>query len=186
MEVPTAFAERLRHTFDGRLRLRWSVREKNWHVEQKVGHGFALAPARIEEDRDDLICARDGYFHIMTITPGDRMPCPKCEYKLRVPVMEIEHLRCPYCQLKGRATRVFAGYWPLDDNLIRHLQKIDPLRGASEALAAEADRHNALLMETLVNDAVAPGLASAEERYNRMVGIAQVGRTMKENSWDHK
>lgn len=136
-----------------------------------------MPPLRIAEDRDDLIRARDGYHFVMAITPGDRKPCPSCNYKLTVPVMETVDMRCPYCQLRGRQTRVVAGFWPLNDLLIEHLRKLDPLRGASEELAAEADRRNKALMKSLEADVSNQGMAALDDNYNRLVGIQQVGYT---------
>ena len=179
MNAPTEFTERLHSTFDGRLRIRWSAAERQFHIEQKVGRAV-VAPIRIEEGRDDLIRARDGYHPVMTITPGDRTPCPECNFTLRVPVRDTADIRCPYCQLKGRTTRVVAGYWPLDDSLIEHLRKIDPLRPGSETLAEEADRRNHQRLQSAENDISNAGYAALDERYNRIVGIPQVGYTGKE------
>lgn len=170
MNAPEQFVARLESTFGGRLRIRWSVAEQCFHIEQKVGRAV-VAPIFIEESRDDLIRARDGYHPVMTVRPGDRMPCPTCSYQLHVPVLDTMDIRCPYCQLKGRQTRVVAGYWPLNDTLIEHLRKIDPLRGASQELADEADRHNKMLMRSQENDALAPGEAAFSDDYNRIVGI---------------
>lgn len=112
---------------------------------------------------------------IMAVRSGDRMPCPKCDYKLSVPVMDTVDIRCPYCELKGRATRVVAGFWPLNDRLIEHLRKIDPLRGASSELADQADVHNRVLWETAERDYSNSTYSQVEERYNRLVGIPQFG-----------
>lgn len=180
MDAPTEFTELLHKTFDGRLRIRWSASLNEFHIEQKVATGFALSPIRIDEGRDDLIRARDGYMFVMAVRTGDRMPCPECNYKLTVPVFDTADIRCPYCAVKGRHTRVVAGFWPLNDRLIEHLRKIDPLRGASDELAAEADRHNQMLLASQENDYVNHGNAAAEENYRRLVGIPMVGYTGKE------
>jgi hypothetical protein len=179
LEAPTTFTERLHEAFDGRLRIRWSVHEQQFLIEQKVGRAV-VAPIRIDEDRDDLIRARDGYHPVMVITPGDRMRCPKCHYEMRVPVRDTHDLKCQFCALSGRPTRVVAGYWPLDDSLIEHLRKIDPLRDGQDELAAEADAHNRRLIQAAENAASREGYAALDERYNRMVGIPQVGYTGKE------
>lgn len=171
--------ERLEKVFDNRLRIRWSEASKEFHIEQKVGHGFSLGMP-VSEDDDALIRARDGYHYVMSIRDGDRMPCPECGFTLRVPVRDTEDLRCGFCQLQGKTTRVVAGFWPLDDALITHLQKIDPLRGKQDEIAEAADRRNRLLVQSRENDAFAPGNAYAEEAYNRMVGIPQVGYTGRE------
>lgn len=179
MEAPSSFVDLLHRTFDGRLRIRWSVASRRWLIEQKVGHGFAVSPIQIDETRDDLIRARDGYHPVMEITLGDRIQCPQCHLELRVPVFETHDIRCGYCALKGRQTRIVAGYWPLNERLIEHLRKIDPLRDQQSELAAEADRRNRLLLKSQEDAAMAPGLAYADEAYNRLVGIPQVGYTGK-------
>jgi hypothetical protein len=179
VQAPDSFVTRLHEVFDGRLRIRFSDKEQNFHIEQKVGRAV-VAPCKIEEGRDDLIRARDGYHPVMTITPGDRMRCPSCHYDLPVPVRETVDMRCPFCAFHGRTTRIVAGYWPLDDSLIAHLQMIDPLRDGQTELAEAADRHNRMLLQSQEDAAVAPGYAYADENYNRLVGIPQVGYTGKE------
>lgn len=179
MQAPDSFVSRLHEAFDGRLRIRFSDAEQNFHIEQKVGRAV-VAPVRVDEGRDDLIRARDGYHPVMTITPGDRMRCPACHYTLQVPVRDTADVRCGFCALKGRTTRVVAGFWPLDDSLIDHLRKIDPLRDGQSELAEEADRHNRMLLQAEEDAAVAPGFAYADENFNRLVGIPQVGYTGKE------
>lgn len=184
MNAPSEFVERLERTFDGRLRIRWSERERHFVIEQRVGRAV-VAPIRIDEGRDDLIRARDGYHPVMTITPGDRMRCTVCNYTLRVPVRDTADIPCEFCALLGRSTRVVAGYWPLDDSLIEHLRKLDPLRDGQRELAEEADRHNRMLLrsaESTLSDTVT---SKAEEDYRRLVGIPMVGYSGKEDSWDH-
>jgi hypothetical protein len=184
MEAPTDFTERLDQAFGGRLRIRWSPLRQEFQIEQKVGRAV-VAPYWIDEGNDDLIRARDGYDYIMSVRPGDRMPCPSCYLPLAVPVMDTEEISCGYCRLQGRATRVVAGFWPLDtDHLIEHLRKIDPLRGAQKELTAAADRRNRLLLESMETAALAPGYAAFDDNYNRLVGIPQVGFTGKEKMWD--
>lgn len=178
MNAPDSFVARLASVFDNRLRIRWSDREGCFHIEQRVGRA-TIAPVFIDSTRDDLIRARDGFHPIMTVQPGDRMPCPECHYQLHVPVMDTWDMRCPYCETKGRSTRVVAGYWPLNDLLIEHLRKIDPLRGASTELAEEADRHNRLLLKAQEDEAFAPGFDAFDSNYNNLVGIPQTGYTGK-------
>lgn len=177
MDAPQEFVERLERMFDGRLRIRWSQSQREWHIEQKVGFG-RIPPARIDEGSDDLIRARDGYHFVMAVRQGDRMPCPKCGLTLRVPVRDTVDVHCGYCKLRGRTSSVVCGYWPLDDTLLTHLRKIDPTRDVD--LAAEADAQNVLLLKSMEDDAVAAGNAEASDLYNRIVGIPQVGYTGKE------
>lgn len=171
--------------FDGRLRIRWSQAEQQFLIEQKVGRAM-VAPIRIEDNRDDLIRARDGYHPVMTITAGDRMRCPSCHSELKVPVRETHDIKCGYCALLGRTTRIIAGFWPLDDALLDHLRHIDPLNDYQDELAEAADRHNRMLLKSQEDQVSNDGYAALEEQYNRLVGIPQVGRTMKENMWDRK
>lgn len=171
--------EQLERVFGGRLRIRWSPRLREFHIEQKVGR-MALAPIRVDEGDDDMVRARDGYWFVMSIRQGDRMPCPDCGFELKVPVMDTADIRCEYCALRGRTTRVVAGFWPLNERLIEHLRRIDPLRGEQTELAEAADRHNRLLVaskEAELSDTV---ISSGSEQYNRLVGIPQVGYTGKE------
>lgn len=184
MEAPTRFTELLREAFGTRLRIRWSQKAQEFQLEQQVGRA-ALPPIRIDEGRDDLIRARDGYDYVMSIRAGDRMPCPKCNYKIQVPIRDTHHIQCAYCKLKGRQTHVTAGFWPLDDSLIDHLRKIDPLRGAAKELTAAADRRNQARLASAERELTTHVEAVGAENFNRLVGIQQVGFSGKEHSWDH-
>lgn len=179
MEAPQTFTDRLHTTFDGRLRIRWSTAEQQFVIEQRVGRAV-VAPIRIAEDRDDLIRARDGYHPVMTITAGDRMRCPTCHYELKVPVRGTHDIRCGFCALHGRTTRVVAGFWPLDDALLTHLQHIDPLNDYQDEIAEAADRSNRMLLKSQEDQISNDGYAALEERYNNIVGIESVGFTGKE------
>lgn len=175
MHIPDVFKERLERAFDGRLRIRWSVKAREFRIEQQVGRAV-VPPVRIEEDRDDLICARDGFDYVLSVRSGDRMPCPECEWtELKVPVRGFVDIRCPYCASKGRQGRTVAGFWPLDDTLITHLQMIDPLRGASKELAAAADRRNEARLAQAERDFSNTIYAQGADHYNEMVGIPQFG-----------
>lgn len=178
MNAPTEFTKQLEQTFQGRLRIRWSSKRREFHIEQKVGR-MAPAPQRISEADDDMIRARDGYHFVMSIREGDRMPCPECGFEIKVPVMDTADIRCTYCEMTGKQTRVVAGFWPLNERLIEHLRKIDPLRGGQKELADAADRYNELLVQAAENQISNDGYAALEERYNRLVGIPQTGYTGK-------
>lgn len=177
MTIPTAFAERLKRAFGGRLRIRWSVRDREYRVEQRVGRAVT-APIRIDDDRDDLICARDGFDYVLSVRSGDRMPCPTCEWtELKVPIREFRDIRCPYCATKGKQGRTVAGYFPLDDSLITHLQMIDPLRGASKELADAADRRNAAKLASEERHLSNIVEAHGADHYADIVGIPQFSYT---------
>lgn len=179
MEAPRSFTERLEREFRGRLRIRFSDKEQEWQIEQRVGRAV-LPDARISLYDDDAIRARDGYLHVMSIRQGDRMPCPKCRYELKVPAFKTVDVACPYCKLKGRTTRVCAGYFPLEgDALIQHLRRLDPERGASLELAAEADRKNEALVASLERQSLDASYGISQD-FNRLFGIQSVGYTGKE------
>lgn len=174
-QIPDQFAQRLQDTFDGRLRIRWSHKAQEFRIEQKVGNAV-VAPIKIDADRDDLICARDGYDYVLSIRNGTRMPCPSCQFtELSVPALEFAHIRCPYCASQGRDGRVTAGYWPLEDALIDHLRKIDPLRGQTFELSKAADRKNRALLQSNENSISDIVTSKAEEDYNDLVGIPSFG-----------
>lgn len=175
MNIPTAFEEKLQSAFHGRLRVRWSVRNRQFQIEQRVGRA-SLAPIRIEADRDDLICARDGYAYVLSIAQGDRMCCPECQWKeLRVPVKEFADIRCDFCASLGKQGRVVAGYFPLDDSLIQHLKMIDPDGDYSRNLTKDIDQRNQQRELAAERDLSNTVEAGGSEHYNQIVGIPQFG-----------
>lgn len=140
MDAPKAFRTRLEREFQGRLRCRWSPRRSVWVIEEKVGRA-ALPPVRVAEEDDGMVRARDGYALVLTVTPGDRQPCPACGLTLKVPHLEFSEVECPRCKAERapRVGRVRAAYFPLDPGscLLDYLHRIDPLRGGGiEALKA--------------------------------------------------
>lgn len=178
MNAPESFVKRLDRAFDGRLRVRWSVKAREFRVEQRVGNAV-LAPIRIDADRDDLICARDGFDYLLSVRSGDRMPCPTCEWvELKVPVRDFVDIRCPYCASKGLQGRVVAGYWPLDDALITHLQKLDHdlYRPVKERMA-ELNRRNEMRLEAAEREMSNQVYAAGADHYNDLVGISSFAFT---------
>ena len=108
-------------------RIRWSLRDHCWHLEQKCGSN-TLAPYRIDPFDDSLIRAADGYWLVMAIQPGNRMPCPAvtvrfprqtCGWTLPVATRETSESICPVCRSKRRDGRVMAGYWPNRDEVLQ-------------------------------------------------------------------
>lgn len=173
--IPQSFEERLKREFDDRLRIRWSNRAGEFQIEQKVGTRVE-APVG-DDDEDALVRARDGYAYVMSVRDGDRMPCPTCNYTIQVPYLETVHVACPYCKMKGRKTYIAAGYFPLDDNFITYLRQRDPLRGASKELAEAIDRRNKAMIEAKERETLNNSTAAFGEKYNKLVGIPQVGYT---------
>lgn len=171
---PDWFVERLRFEFQDRLRIRWSIRKHEWHIEQKVGRG-ALAPFRISEADDSMIRARDGYWFIGAVRPGNTMPCPKCGCKLNVPELEWREVVCHYCRLQKRDGRTLAAYFPLGEALLEHLRKIDDQRGGLERVRDEADRANEQLIASRERDISNSIESATKDTYTRLAGIQSVG-----------
>lgn len=183
MRAPEDFQRRLEREFGGRLRIRWSVKRGEFHIEQKVGRA-SLPPTFVSEADDETIRAKDGYGFVMAIRPGTRMPCPGCSTTLDVPAMRTGEVRCTFCRVKGLDGRYAAAYFPLEgDALIQHLRRIDPLNTWRDALAAEADAINRRITASKDRDLSNYNEAVAKDWFNRLVGIPQVGYTGKEHSW---
>lgn len=182
--APESFVEKLDREFRGRLRIRWSNSRQEWQIEQKVARGLfpGTKPSKKgwDESSDAYVRHRDGYVHILSVRTGDRMPCPRCSTELKVPYLETHHVRCPMCQMRGFGSYVAALFMPLGDSLIDYLRKIDPENPISERLVEDMERQNEALAAAREQDAVNAGIAEAEQRYNRIVGIPQVGYTGKE------
>lgn len=146
------FEQQLHKAFNGRFRLRWSDKLQEYHLEQRVGVARDLMPPIDEEGiydtyNDDWIRARDGYFKIMTVRAGDRMPCPRCGFDVNIPVMETAQVSCPYCSYgkdDPKRQRWVAAYFPLNHTLIEYIKEIDPENDGPERarLRAKDRREN--------------------------------------------
>ena len=138
MNVPTQFERQLQEEFNGRFRIRWSQKLKEFQIEQKVFTGQIMPPP-FDENKgeydtysDEWVRASDGYFLVMSIRNGDRMPCPVCGLTVKVPIMETRESHCQGCIEHGRDGRYVAAYYPLNHVLIEHLHDIDPWNGGPE------------------------------------------------------
>lgn len=157
--VPDDFKARFLAEFPT-YRIRWSLKDSNWHIEQRI-IGESIPPFDISPEDDTLIRFRDGCWRVMAIQPGDRMPCPGiiqkrprqvCGFSLNVPHRVTREVVCPICRSKGRDGRTIATFWPFDECLIEHLRRGNPLtygvvkeEGKTQTRAAfEVDRRNAL------------------------------------------
>lgn len=184
MQAPEAFTEKLEREFQGRLRVRWSKQRSEWHIEQRVGRGLfpGSKPTKRgwDESQDAYVRYRDGYIFILAVTTGDRTPCPRCGHDLKVPFMRTEHVRCGFCRMQGKDPSIAVMHVPLNDSLIDYLKKIDPMNPISERLNEDLERANAALVASMEQDALDAGVSGFSERYNRIVGIPQVGYTGKQ------
>jgi hypothetical protein len=184
---PDSFVEKLDREFRGRLRIRWSHERGEWQIEQKIRRGLfpGTKPSKLgwDETTDAYIRHRDGVVHVLSVRTGTVMPCPKCGTELKVPYYDTHFVGCPLCRMRGYNTAFAAVHFPLGDGLLDYLRKIDPENPLSERLAEDLDRQNELLAETMERDALRNGTAEASERYNRIVGIPQVGLSGKTKMW---
>lgn len=184
---PESFVEKLEREFRGRLRIRWSHERNEWHIEQKIRRGLfpGAKPSKLgwDETSDAYIRHRDGVVHVMSVRTGTTMDCLKCGTELKVQYMETHFVGCPLCKLRGFNSTSAVVHFPLGDSLIDYLKKIDPENPISERLAEDLDRQNELLAEVMERDALREGTAAAAERYNRLVGIPQVGLSGKTKMW---
>lgn len=142
MQPPSSFVQRLTKEFGGRLRIRWSKRLNEFQVEQRVGRA-TTPPIFVSEFRDDYIRAKDGYAYVLSVRPGDRMPCPTCGLELKVPAFQTTEVNCPRCSAKrNRPTGYTASYFPLGESLIDYLKSIDPERDGYKRRLRDMDNNN--------------------------------------------
>ncbi len=137
MRVPDDFAALLQREFNGRFRLRWSDKRREFHLEQKVYTGQIMEPPMDDSGRWDTFSdehqrAVDGYMLTMVIRDGDRMPCPVCGATVRVPIMETREAHCDNCKNHGLDGKYKASFYPLNHTLIEHLHDIDPYNGGPQ------------------------------------------------------
>ena len=171
---------RIEREFEGRYRLRWSPRKGEWHLEQKCGRA-ADPPCHISEGDDTLIRARDGYWFVLAIRPGDRMPCPGCGQTIKVPVLEFGEATCEWCQRHGKDGRYPAAYFPLDsDRLLEHIRRLDKIRGDHRVIIQMVEEANDLRNKRFMNDKLNEVDAISEDQYKRLFNIPSVGYTGKE------
>lgn len=177
--VPDAFARRMKDEFGSRLRIRWSERRREFHIEQQIGRGEVIAPPRKAGTySDEWIAAKDGYARVMTIRVGDRMPCSNCNATLKVPVLKTGRVTCHRCN-RG----MVAAHFPLEgDALIQHLRSIDPLSNPEvERQTLQALRqHEAATERSAERELSTYSEAMWKDNFTRLFGIQSVGYTGKE------
>lgn len=185
--VPLGFRNRFLNEFPT-YRIRWSLRESKWLIEQQYGN--PLPPTRPHDPFDDhTIRANDGYWLVMSFRPGTRMACPLCGLTIPVPMMKTAETSCMFCRAKGLDGRHLAGYWPFDERLIDCLRSTDPrhrgvmkdARGQLRVRASmEAERANdrrELVMQRATSDAVS-SIDAVDYRW--ISGIPSAGATRRQ------
>lgn len=176
MTAPDSFIARLKDEFHDALRIRWSLARNEFHIEQKVGRA-ALPPIHISEADDDMIRARDGYAFVLAVRQGNRMPCPRCNLTLPVPIFQFAEVVCPRCRTQKLDGRYIAGFYPLDgDMLLDHLRSIDPNRRNPQFIR-DMDARNARIEASRDRAAANERAAATYDHYNQLVGIQSVGYT---------
>lgn len=185
MEAPIDFRNRLSRLFDDRIRIRWSNKRQEWHLEYKIARGKATVPFYVDSYDDPAIRARDGYAHLMAVRSGDRMPCPRCGCTVKVPMFEIKMAHCDYCKMGGKNYRFPACYFSLEgDLLIQHLAKMDPLRTWRDGIHLQTDKQNDELMKSRQRDFNNKMEAITKENFTNLFSIPSVGFTGREKMWD--
>lgn len=174
MVAPTSFINDLTR-INPLLRIRFSQKRGCWQIEQQVGRG-ALPPIHIEEDDDQLIRARDGYWFVCEVRLGDRMPCPFCNATLKVSHLKFKESRCERCISNGIDARFMAGYFPLGEALLEHLRYLNPLTGGIERAANDLDKANDLMLKTRERD-MSNLTETMKDDYSYIMGIPSVGYT---------
>jgi|GEM_PF-1751416 len=180
MTLTADFARRIQREFDGRLRIRWSNKRREWQVEQRVSRS-QVADAHVSDNDDPAIRARDGYVYVMSIRDGDRMPCPAGDgTTLKVPVGHTGEVTCPECKRWGRTGRYAAAYFPLEgDSLIQYLRRLDPLLGWNRGITKDINAQERAVYESQqrkVSNAIEAGTL---ENWKRLAQIPQWGYTGK-------
>lgn len=173
--VPSDFARVFFREFP-EYRIRWSFKKRCWLVEQKCGRS-ALSPIHIDPHDDQLIRARDGFWLVMEIQPGDRMPCPVCDNTIHVATRRFAEARCANCIKHGRDGRFMAGHYPFSEGLLEHLRRTDPLRDGVKRLQAEADAANQLRLDRARRAQSNHNEAASKDAFSRLFDIQSVGYT---------
>lgn len=187
MDISQDFQDRLALRFDSRYRLRWSDAESNYHLEQRVARAKAEGMVNLGSknalDRkmnyEDRVRARDGFVLTAKIMPGTKAPCVVCGTEMPIEPFKFVSKRCEHCAWMGRDVNVVAGYFPIGDTLLDHLDKIDAYKGGNDRvsksvaskmfrkeIADEMDLYN--YMRDATND-----------RWRRLAGNPALGYTGK-------
>jgi hypothetical protein len=191
MDAPREFLERFEEEFGRNYRIRWSDARKEWHIEQKMGTGFPqdfdISPKNWRDYRvayDERLRARDGYILTLAVSPGTQTRCDECDTWVKVPAFRFETVSCPYCSMKGRKRLMTGGYFPLGESLLEHLRKIDVYNGGNERVKEAVSRRNKFIEDEAMADFRREMNAGLKERFNRLVGIPQWGRSGDQPMWD--
>lgn len=174
MHIPDSFAWSLHDQFDGKFRVRWSVKTLRFQIEEKL-RCAVLPPIHIEADDDDLIRAVEGYGCFAEVCPGTLTPCGRCGKDRHATVRDFIATACAHC-----GDRAIAVFWPLDDSLLQHLRYTDPNRGGYDVLRSNRDRNlrmNDLRLKSAFREADARAVDDV------VFTLPKVGYTGREHMW---
>lgn len=174
MHIPESFARSLHDQFDGRFRVRWSVKTHRYQLEEKL-RCAVLPPIHIEADDDDLIRAVDGYGVFAQVTPGTLTPCMNCGKDRHATVRDFVASACAHC-----GDRAIVVFWPLDESLLQHLRYTDPNRGGYDVHRASR-AHNSRMNELRLKSALREADACAID--DVVFTLPKVGYTGREHMW---
>lgn len=146
------FVSKLESEFPG-YRVRWSLKNERWAVEQQVGRG--ALPGSYPEDKwdDGTIRAAEGYWLILEVSPRSETKCPECGFFFKLQHLKIAEAKCDYCISRGLDGRYMLGYFPLGEALLNQLRKTDPKRDGIQKLAKRMDAKNKRILEQVRRDA---------------------------------
>lgn len=192
--VPQQFLEEFYSEFPD-YRVRWSLKKHCWQIEQSYGIEWFDFPFKVDAANDDMVRARDGYWLVMEIQPGDRMPCPSiidkqdgtmCGCTLKVPInMTAETVRCPACQKRGKDGRHVAAYYPFGHVLMEHLRYSDPLRDGTQRVSKDVDAANSARSAALDNERSNELAAINSHYFNKLFQIQSKGWSGRASRFIH-
>lgn len=188
MTVPKWFSDQLARDHGGILRIRWSNRNHRFLVEEKLAPGQLIEPPQRPDgtwdtENDEWIRVRDGYARVMEITPGTLTRCPGgCGLELRVPFHKIAEVRCARCKSWGLDGRYVLGFFPLNEDLLSRLRRLNPVHGQIREFVRELDAQNARLIAQRDREFSNHTEAMGKEFFPQMFEIQSVGYTGKEFS----
>lgn len=172
--IPEEFQQRLDQEFNGLIRVRWSDKLSEWHVEQKVRRAVGW-PDGWDRYSDNTIRYKDGYVWIMSFKQGTKFPCPHCNLTLKAPSLRSEMVSCEHCRLKGYNHQQLAGHWPMSETLIDHLKMLKWKLDHPDDL----NKMDAALKKQHLRQVLDPTIDRIADRFNQGMGIQSVGYTGK-------
>ncbi len=180
MHIPTNFVKILKRDFNNRFRIRWSYKRNEFHLEQKLAPQQILEPPTdshgdYDTNDDEYIRARDGFYFVMSVRTGDRMPCERCNLTVKVPICKTAEAICSRCNKHHKAA-----FYPLDEVLLTHLRWIDPLSGGPQRVLSEVKRDTERFEKSKNRAAFGEIEAAAGDNFNALFEIESVGYTGKE------